>query len=179
MHAFGNWLNAAHPIRMRHRVPDPRADAQSCVHDQQWTVPLDRLEAALRQMTRSLDLSTASTRRAMPAQDFVGNLEPAQTDLIGGWVFGRDSPGVALELHIHIDGKWIATVPTSRSRPDVEAVFPGGRNAGFEFAIPPYLRDGKLHLVNVTIAGSDLVLPGCPFIYEYSHFTPEPWAISV
>jgi capsular polysaccharide biosynthesis protein len=155
--------------------PDPRADAQSWVHDQQWTVPLDRLEAALRQMTRSLDLSTASTRRAMPAQDFVGNLEPAQTDLIGGWVFGRDSPGVALELHIHIDGKWIATVPTSRSRPDVEAVFPGGRNAGFEFAIPPYLRDGKLHLVNVTIAGSDLVLPGCPFIYEYSHFTPEPY----
>ena len=155
--------------------PDPRADAQSWVHEQQWTVPLDRLEAALRQMTRSLVLSTVSTRRAMHSQDLVGNLEPTQTDLIGGWVFHRDRPGVVLELRIHIDGRWIATVPTSRSRPDVEAVFPGGRNAGFEFAIPPYLRDGKLHLVNVTVAGSDLVLPGCPFIHEYSHPTPQTY----
>ena len=145
--------------------PDIDAGTPGWIHDKQWTVPLDRLEAVLSQITESAERRVTHSPAA--ALELVGNLELTQAGLISGWVFDRAKPEASLELRISIDGKWIATVATGRSRPDVEHHFPGGAGAGFEFAIPPYLCDGKVHLINISVAESDTALPGCPFAYEF------------
>ena len=97
-----------------------------------------------------------------PPLDLVGNVDLSRHDLIDGWAFERGRPDGTLDLTIFIDGVKVATVPTGRNRPDVEAAFPNAGTSGFEFAIPPYLCDGKLHLITITLAGSMTVLPGCP-----------------
>lgn len=102
-----------------------------------------------------------------------GDLQQVSADLISGWALDRDRPAAVLELRILVDGRWIATIPTNVGRWDVEEMFPNAKAAGFEFAVPPYLCDGKMHAVTICETESGEVMPRCPFVQEFPSRPPE------
>jgi hypothetical protein len=108
-------------------------------------------------------------------RQLVGNIDLDHRGVIGGWVFDRDYPDLPLDLEIYVDGRRVATIPTGRRRPDVEIISSQAGTSGFEFAIPPYLCDGKLHLITIVDSETSVALPGCPFAYELGHPSAETY----
>jgi hypothetical protein len=72
-----------------------------------------------------IDLPKANTQTEASAVDVVG------------WVLGKSSPAVAVEL-LHEGGKVMRRVPLNHSRPDIARAFPevpGAENSGFRTTV--------------------------------------------
>ena len=56
------------------------------------------------------------------------------TITVAGWALDRDVPKAAVQVHVYVDGRGVA-LTADRSRPDVDAAFPGAGSAhGFSLA---------------------------------------------
>lgn len=94
------------------------------------------------------------------AQAYEGAHEQATCETISGWVWDRSRPTATVEVEIYDGEERIATVAADRYRADLASAGKGTGYHGFEFAPPPRLRDGQLHLVRVRVAGTNFDLDG-------------------
>ena len=101
------------------------------------------------------------------ARSWEGYVEYCTARGIGGWALERDGAAIPAEIAVIVDGCRVATIPAARRRPDIEAMFGHHCTVGFEFAVPPYLADGKLHMVSAVFARSGIELPGTPALAEF------------
>lgn len=76
----------------------------------------------------------------------------AGTVTVRGWTYDPDVPLDSINVHVYIDGKMAASVPTGQPRPDVARVYPGvGGATGFNamIAAAPGQRTVCVYSVNV------------------------------
>lgn len=95
--------------------------------------------------------------------------------LIGGWVIGKKSPAVKVELIR--DGEVISSIPVNQHRPDVAAVFPGvplAENSGYatEWEIMGTLPECKI-FVQAVLADDTRVNIGFVRLQEIIYSTPK------
>ena len=69
---------------------------------------------------------------------FRGNVDEADALHVAGWAINAADPSSRVEVHLYIDGHFIANTRTGRSRPDVVAAKRVKEaQSGFEFRLPP------------------------------------------
>lgn len=95
--------------------------------------------------------------------------------LIGGWVIGKKSPAVKVELIR--DGEVISSIPVNQHRPDVARVFPGvplAENSGYatEWEIRGTLAECKI-FVQAVLADDTRVNIGFVRLQEIIYSTPK------
>lgn len=78
----------------------------------------------------------------------VGNLDSVSREgggvRVRGWAVDRDAPGPT-DVHIYVDGYWVAAIPANVSRPDIAAAFPSmSSNHAFASVLPI---GGGTHLI--------------------------------
>jgi hypothetical protein len=86
---------------------------------------------------------------------YEGAHDVADCDKIAGWAWDRNNPDTQISVDIYDGDTLIATAPARMTRPDV------GQHA-FHYVVPPALKDGRLHTIQVKITGSNITLMGSP-----------------
>ena len=106
--------------------------------------------------------SPAPTQAALTPQAYGGGFERADCTQISGLAYDNDAPESTISVDIFADFKLIGTVPADRFRRDLS--FAGWPNPyhGFLFPTPDSLKDGKVHQITVTFAGTGIGLSGNP-----------------
>ena len=119
-------------------------------------------------------LSSAPAHSGAP----VGWLDAANAGNDGrvqGWALDTAAPSMSIEVRIYFDMGTPQVrgygAPTNTPRPGVNAIYGASGNHGFDFAIPPELRDGAQHTVDVLAVdphntGTPL-LSGCPKSFNF------------
>lgn len=104
-----------------------------------------------------------------------GTHATASNILIGGWVIGKKSPAVKVELIR--DGEVISNIPVNQHRPDVAAVFPGvplAENSGYaiEWEIMGTLPECEIS-IQAVLADETRVSIGFVRLQEIIYSTPK------
>ncbi len=81
---------------------------------------------------------------------------------IVGFVWDRDKPNEPLSVDIYIDDAFVERVVANEYRPDLDKRGFGNGKHGFRFAMPEYVRDGRIWRVEIQVAGSGRPLRGTP-----------------
>ncbi len=87
-----------------------------------------------------------------------GRLEAVRCGEIAGWAWDAAAPRAPVAVDILADGRHLATVRADLARPDLAAAGKGDGAHAFVYVPPPSLRDGAVHTITATIAGSGAVL---------------------
>jgi GT2 family glycosyltransferase len=124
---------------------------------------------------RSLQFSCQGTvlrKRAAPNQThLLGAIEHIRPDGLRGWALDMADPLALQDLLLLIDNEPQATVRPNIVRSDIlrelkllpeEAAF-----AGFDFSLPPLLKDGRVHHVNLLSRGTGTLLMNKPMAYQH------------
>lgn len=77
---------------------------------------------------------------------------------IAGWARDREQEGRIVQVDLHADGALLATVMADQPRADLRDAGIGAGDHGFRYPIPPSLRDGNAHAIQMKLAGTDYVL---------------------
>ena len=96
------------------------------------------------------------------ATSYSGAHDSADCEMISGWAWDRMRPEEAIKVDIYDGNVLLVTVAADQLRQDLNEAQMGNDLHGFEYALPENLKDGKPHLIQVTIAGTDLSLRGTP-----------------
>lgn len=89
-----------------------------------------------------------------------------------GWVFRRDSPKHKVAVSIHIDGQFWRTALANHQRRDLVEKGIGDGCHGFVVDLPEWVTDGKEHLVDVLVNGTNLQLRKSPMRVVNSSVQP-------
>jgi membrane protein involved in D-alanine export len=79
-----------------------------------------------------------------------------------GVLWDRAQPGMIREVDIYVDFTWVARVPAQEFRDDLRERGLGDGRHGFRYALPPYVRDGHSHTIEVRLPGSNREIRGSP-----------------
>jgi len=109
----------------------------------------------------------------MSNQDWAGYIDTASAQVLAGWAVDFTRPGQPAEIDILVDGARLARLPTAQRRPDLEGRYPQAANAGFEFILPPWRLDGKLHVLEARLARNGATLPPGPRVFELIRPAPQ------
>ena len=93
---------------------------------------------------------------------FEGSVDRIDHDSIAGWSWDSRHPGVRLSVDVIGDGKRLGTVFADEFRDDLADAGKGDGRYGFTFQTPMSLMDGRIHLLEVKIAGCEVSLNGGP-----------------
>ena len=96
------------------------------------------------------------------APAYEGRYEKASCDEIGGWVWDSTNPGTAVSVDIYADGRRLATVRADLFRQDLADAGKGNGAHAFLYVPPPSVKDGWLHRITATIAGTNVDLSQLP-----------------
>lgn len=102
----------------------------------------------------------ASPRLGPPRYE--GVFETLDCSIIGGWAWDINDPMRPVSVDIHVDGRKVATNTVGLYRPDLLQSGKGDGKHGMHLYLPPELRDGKSHVVDVRYGGTDISLSGSP-----------------
>jgi hypothetical protein len=91
-----------------------------------------------------------------------GSLDVVSEDQIGGWAWDRSQPDKHVQVEIRDGGTVLSTVGAVQFRRDLFDAGIGHGDHAFVYHLPPELKDGKSHLVTVTVVGANVKLPGSP-----------------
>jgi hypothetical protein len=89
------------------------------------------------------------------AHAYEGAHDVADCEKIAGWAWDKNSLETQVNVDIYDGDTLIATAPARMTRPDV------GQHA-FHYVVPPALKDGRPHTIQVKITGSNITLMGSP-----------------
>ena len=81
---------------------------------------------------------------------------------VNGWVWKPAAPNQILSVDIYADGRFLATVPADRSRPDLVKAKIGRGNHAFRFPLPASVLDGREREIAVTMSGTHVPLRNSP-----------------
>jgi hypothetical protein len=98
---------------------------------------------------------------AGPTQD-VGWLEKVDCQTVLGWAWDKDHPDDPVSVDI-LDGTTaLATVKADVARGDLASAGKGNGKHGFTYSLPSSVRDGKPHVIHVTLSGNSADLGMSP-----------------
>lgn len=103
-------------------------------------------------VTANANPSPVATAAAKPP-NYSGAVDTVNCTAISGWVWNSANASEDIKADFYVDGKLVGTVPAKNPRPDLKGI--GTGNYGFGLPVPPELKDGNPHTVNVKVAGSD------------------------
>jgi len=107
--------------------------------------------------------STTTTISVAPGSpNYIGFIDHAGCDTIGGWAADRSRPGTSISIEIYDGTSLISTVMASNSRPDVGSFLGDNGMHGFSIPSPASLKNGAAHTVHVKFEGSTTELSGSP-----------------
>jgi hypothetical protein len=79
-------------------------------------------------------------------------------DGLVGWAWDQNNPDSPIKVDIYDGDNLIATVTADEFRQDLVNARKGNGNHGFSYAIPPTLKDGKVHSIRIKYAGTSMDL---------------------
>lgn len=125
-----------------------------------WIVPLStgRLDWAFAGLANRRE--GAKTKAGRPSWE--GWHERADGTQISGWAFDANEPCSIVAVEIRVGRTLLARVDAGSFRPDLLDAGKGDGRHGFTLPVPDRLRDGAVHEVSVTIAGTQVGLPDTP-----------------
>ena len=108
--------------------------------------------------------SPAPTQAASnsPVAAYFGVLERADCSQIAGFAYDENVPEVTISVDIYDSGNYVATVPANRFRRDLFDAGMENPYHGFLFLTPSSLKDGKIHSIYASFAGTGIGLSGSP-----------------
>jgi hypothetical protein len=127
-----------------------------------WMLPLGtaRLASAL----DAWSVCAAAPSPAPPSADgaYEGWIDHADREAIAGWACDRRAPDRVLEVEVRDGGRPIAVLPAGLHRLDLAAAGMGAGRHAFRFPVAHVLRDGRPHVLDVYVRGTDVALRGGP-----------------
>jgi len=102
----------------------------------------------------------AALKSSVPA--YFGVLERADCSQISGFAYDENAPDVTVSVDIYDSGNYIATVPANRFRRDLFDDGWSNPNHGFLLLTPSSLKDGKIHSIYASFAGTGIGLSDSP-----------------
>jgi hypothetical protein len=93
---------------------------------------------------------------------YVGFIDHAGCDMIGGWAADRNRLNTSINVEIYDGSTLISTVMANNSRTDVGSALGDNGLHGFSIATPASLKNGTLHTVHVKFEASTTDLSGSP-----------------
>ena len=118
-------------------------------------------------------VAAVTARAKMSNPDWAGDVEVTSAQVLAGWAIDFTRPGEPAEIDIMVDGARLARLPTVQRRPDIEGRYPQAANSGFEFILPPWRLDGKLHVLEARLARNGAMLPPGPKVFELTRPMPQ------
>jgi len=79
-----------------------------------------------------------------------------------GCAWDRNRPNDAVKVEIYDNDSLIATVRADQFRQDLLDARLGNGKHAFNFDVTPQLRDGKLHVISIKVAGTQIYLQNTP-----------------
>ena len=102
----------------------------------------------------------AASESSAPA--YFGILERADCSFIGGFAYDENAPDATVSVDIYDSGNYVTTVPANRFRQDLfDAGWPNPYH-GFLLSTPSSLKDGKIHSIYASFAGTGIGLFDSP-----------------
>jgi hypothetical protein len=95
--------------------------------------------------------------------EYEGCLDFAGCTLVAGWARCVNQPDVPVEVDIVIDGKLFTAVKADQFRQDLLDAGKGDGRSAFSLQLGPRWRDGKPHLVEARISGTEYMLTSIPW----------------
>lgn len=105
--------------------------------------------------------------RFQPAAGVEGFLDRFGPSRIQGWLYWRDRPSEALRISFYDGERFLCTAVADRTRSDVARKSGASGRCGFDLPMPQQLLDGKVHQVDVRIAGTATSLLSRPLSVRF------------
>jgi hypothetical protein len=115
-------------------------------------------------VTDSSGLSASATGAisVAPGPNYVGFIDHAACDTIGGWAADRNRLNTSINVEIYDGTTLISTVMASNSRPDVGGFLGDNGIHGFSLPTPASLKNGAAHSIHIKFEASATELSGSP-----------------
>jgi hypothetical protein len=94
-------------------------------------------------------LACTKDQPARPAPAYEGFHDVATCDAISGWAWDRNQPDQPIKVEVLDGDNWITTLPADRLRGDLVGAGKGNGYHAFSMKVPPSLKDGRPHVINV------------------------------
>jgi hypothetical protein len=95
-----------------------------------------------------------------------GTLDSADAESVFGWAWVKSHPDNTIDVDIYDGDTLLATVTAGQFREDLRDAQLGKGYHAFLYTLPPEVRNGKPHMIRVTIAGTNKELAGSPRTLE-------------
>jgi GT2 family glycosyltransferase len=99
-----------------------------------------------------------------------GSLDGPVYGTVRGWAFDPESPNEPVSVELKLDGQPFETIVANSFRDDLEKAGMGDGRHSFSLPLPAAFLDGKMHVVDAHIAGTEVALDHSPM--EVSHADP-------
>lgn len=93
---------------------------------------------------------------------FEGYLDVANCDGVHGWVWDQNQPNNPVTVEIYEGTKVLATMDADQLRENLVDAGKGDGKHAYTYILPPYLKDGKPHAIQVRVAGAGYELGNSP-----------------
>jgi glycosyltransferase involved in cell wall biosynthesis len=93
---------------------------------------------------------------------YEGHHDEATCIAISGWAWDANRPNTPLFVDIYDSDTLIVTLKADKFRQDLVYAGKGDGRHAFHFAVPPWLKDGRQHLIRVKVSGTNFDLASTP-----------------
>jgi membrane protein involved in D-alanine export len=101
---------------------------------------------------------------AGPEFNYTGVFERADCDEISGWALDKHRPDSPLSVDLYEEKEYVTTIVADRFREDLsDAGYGNGRHA-FHVQTPPQFKDGRPHVVSISVTGTTKKITPTPRI---------------
>lgn len=99
---------------------------------------------------------------AGPEFNYAGALERADCSEISGWALDKHQPNSPLRIDLYEEKEYITAIDADQFREDLrEAGYGKGRHA-FRIQTPPQLKDGRAHILSISVGGTKRTIATTP-----------------
>jgi hypothetical protein len=107
-----------------------------------------------------------------PGAGVEGFLDQFGPSRIQGWLYRPDRPSETLRIALYDGERFLCTAVADRARADVARKGKMTGRCGFDLPVPQQLLDGKIHTVDIRLAGSAASLLPRPFLIKLDVQSP-------
>jgi len=128
----------------------------------------------------AVDIAERFTPMPVPFEGPVGvfgYIDQFGPDVIAGWISWPGKPPGAIDLGLWEAGEQVGTVVADIWRTDIEEAHQGDGRWGFEALVPPALRDGEVHVIELSAGRDRRPITGRPIEVRLPPLEGEPIAL--
>jgi chromosome segregation ATPase len=124
--------------------------------------PFSRNRVRLRGQPKGT-LASIKFNRAAGVEGFLDGFGPSR---IQGWLYRPDRPSESLRITLYDGERFLCTVVADRTRADVARKGAATNRCGFDLPVPQQLLDGKVHQIDIRLAGTAISLLQQPLLIK-------------